>query len=52
VERILEGQQITADLAGDVGRAAVSRAQPLAKNGYKIPLTEALVRRTLLSLAG
>ncbi len=52
VERILVGQRITADLAGDAGRAAVSRAQPLAKNGYKIPLTEALVRRTLLSLAG
>ncbi|MCH6570057.1 MAG: FAD binding domain-containing protein [Acidobacteria bacterium] len=52
VERMLVGQRITADLAGDAGRAAVSRAQPLAKNGYKIPLTEALVRRTLISLAG
>ncbi len=52
VERILEGQRITPELAGDVGRTAVSRAQPLAKNGYKVSLTEALVRRTLLSLAG
>ena len=52
VERMLVGQRITAKFAGDAGRAAVSRAQPLAKNGYKIPLTEALVRRTLISLAG
>jgi len=52
VERMLVGQRITTELAGNAGRAAVSQAQPLAKNGYKIPLTEALVRRTLLSLAG
>ena len=52
VERMLVGQRITTELAGNAGQAAVSQAQPLAKNGYKIPLTEALVRRTLLSLAG
>ena len=52
VERMLVGQRITTELAGNAGRAAISRAQPLAKNGYKIPLTEALVRRTLLSLVG
>ena len=52
VERMLVGQRITTELAGNAGKAAVSRAQPLAKNGYKIPLTEALVRRTLISLAG
>ncbi|MEE8460773.1 MAG: FAD binding domain-containing protein [Acidobacteriota bacterium] len=52
VERMLVGQRITTELAGTAGQAAVSQAQPLAKNGYKIPLTEALVRRTLLSLAG
>ena len=52
VERMLVGQRITTELAGNAGQAAVSQAQPLAKNGYKVPLTEALVRRTLLSLAG
>ena len=52
VERMLVGQRITTELAGNAGQAAVSQAQPLAKNGYKIPLTEALVRRTLLSSAG
>ena len=52
VERMLVGQRITTELAGNAGQAAVSQAQPLAKNGDKIPLTEALVRRTLLSLAG
>jgi xanthine dehydrogenase YagS FAD-binding subunit len=52
VERMLVGQRITTELAGNAGQVAVSQAQPLAKNGYKVPLTEALVRRTLLSLAG
>ncbi len=52
VERILEGHRLTPELARDAGRAAIARAQPLAKNGYKVPLTEALVRRTLLSFAG
>ena len=52
VERMLVGQRITTELAGNAGQAGGSQAQPLAKNGYKVPLTEALVRRTLLSLAG
>jgi len=29
----------------------VEGAQPLAKNAYKVPMTRALVRRTLLELA-
>jgi hypothetical protein len=28
----------------------VAGARPLAKNGYKVPLTSALVERTLLEL--
>lgn len=51
VEAMLAGQRITPELAAKAGDAAVEGANPLAKNGYKIPLTKAVVRRTLLSLA-
>jgi xanthine dehydrogenase YagS FAD-binding subunit len=51
VERLLEGQRISPELAASAAAAAVTGAVPLAKNGYKIPLTKAVVRRTLLSLA-
>lgn len=47
----LEGQRITADVAAAAAEAAVADARPLAKNGYKVPLTRALVRRTILALA-
>lgn len=52
VERMLVGQRLTEELASQAGKTAIVGAQPLAKNGYKVRLTEALVRRTLLSLAG
>ena len=52
VERLLTEQHITPELARRAGEQAVSGAQPLSKNGYKVPLTAALVRRTLLSLVG
>jgi xanthine dehydrogenase YagS FAD-binding subunit len=51
VERLLAGQRITSALATKAGEAAVAGAQPLAKNAYKVPLTKALVRRTVLALA-
>ena len=50
-EHLLAGQRITPDLAAKVGEAAIAGAQPLAKNAYKVPLTKALVRRTVLELA-
>jgi xanthine dehydrogenase YagS FAD-binding subunit len=50
VEAMLVGQRITPELAAAVGDAAVEGANPLAKNGYKVPLTKAVVRRALLSL--
>lgn len=49
-ERILVGQRITPELAAKAGEAAVAGARPLAKNGYKVPLTRNLVRRTLVEL--
>jgi xanthine dehydrogenase YagS FAD-binding subunit len=51
VEAMLAGQRITPELAAKAGEAAVEGANPLAKNGYKIPLTKAVVSKTLLSLA-
>ncbi len=49
--RLLEGQRLTPELAAQAAEAAVADARPLTKNGYKVPLTRALVRRTLAALA-
>ncbi len=51
VEKLLSGQRITEDLAVKAGEAAVAGARPLSKNGYKVPLTKAVVQRTVLDLA-
>lgn len=51
VEELLTGQRLTETLTTEGGQLAVEGAQPLSKNGYKVTLTENLVRRTLMSLA-
>jgi xanthine dehydrogenase YagS FAD-binding subunit len=51
VEQLLAGQHITPELAAKAGEAAIEGARPLSKNAYKLPMTKALVRRTLLELA-
>ena len=51
VEKLLAGQRITPELAARAGQTAVAGARPLAKNGYKIPMVQAMVSRTVLSLA-
>jgi xanthine dehydrogenase YagS FAD-binding subunit len=50
VEKLLAGQRITPELAARAGEQAVVGARPLEKNGYKIPLTKGVVKRTLLDL--
>ncbi len=50
-ERLLAGQRITPELAAQVGEAALAGATPLRKNAYKVPLTKAVIRRTLVELA-
>jgi xanthine dehydrogenase YagS FAD-binding subunit len=50
-EAALRGQRLTETTAAAAGAAAVEGARPLAKNGYKVPLTQATVKRALLSLA-
>ncbi len=51
VEKMLAGQRITPALAEKAGDAAVAGARPLAKNGYKVPLTRGMVGRTILAIA-
>ena len=50
-ERVLVGQRITTAVATKAGEAAVAGATPLSKNRYKVPMTQALVQRTVLELA-
>jgi len=51
VEKLLAGQRITPALAEKAGDVAVAGARPLAKNGYKVPLTRGMVARTVEALA-
>jgi xanthine dehydrogenase YagS FAD-binding subunit len=50
-ERLLTGKNISEELARSAARAAVADATPLSRNAYKVPVLEAVVRRTLLSAA-
>jgi xanthine dehydrogenase YagS FAD-binding subunit len=52
VSALLRGQRLTLELAERAGELAVQDARPLTKNQYKVPLTRALVRRTLAELGG
>jgi xanthine dehydrogenase YagS FAD-binding subunit len=47
----LAGQNLTPELAAQVGEASIKGATPLAKNAYKLPLTQATVKDTILGLA-
>ncbi len=47
-EQTLIGERITESLAAEAARASVINAKPLNKNGYKVPIMEALVKRSLL----
>ncbi len=51
VEAMLVGKTIDEAVAAEAGRQAIAGARALSKNGYKIPMTEALVRRTILETA-
>lgn len=46
-EAVLAGQPPSAELFAHAAQAAMTGAQPLAKNGYKVPLAQALIRRAL-----
>lgn len=50
-EATLTGRPLDEATAAAAGLAAVDGARPLSKNGYKVALTQAVVKRALLSLA-
>jgi xanthine dehydrogenase YagS FAD-binding subunit len=50
-EAVLTGKHIVVDVARQAARAALDGATPLAQNGYKLPLFETLVRRSVLQAA-
>jgi len=47
----LLGAEVSAELFGRAAEAALSGAEPLRHNGYKVALAKALIRRALSSLA-
>jgi len=47
-EAALAGRRIDESVAREAGRAALDGATPLAKNAFKLPLFETLVRRAIL----
>jgi len=51
-EKFLVGKKLDPDVLSEVAKIALSDAKPLAKNAYKIPLTQTLVRRALAKAAG
>src|SRR5437868_8951809 len=51
-EAFLAGKTLNADALAEAARLALEGAEPLAKNAYKIPLTQALVRRALAKAGG
>jgi xanthine dehydrogenase YagS FAD-binding subunit len=51
-ESFLAGKPLSAEVLAETARLALDGAQPLEKNAYKIPLTQALVRRALVKAGG
>jgi len=51
-EAAIIGERISEEAAKAAGRAALAGAAPLAKNTYKLPIFETLVRRAILAVAG
>ena len=48
----LEGKELTDDVATHAAEIVLKDASPYAHNGYKIPIAQALIRRTLSQLVG
>ncbi len=51
-EALLVGRRIDRKIVAEAARAALDGATPLSKNAYKLPLFEALVRRTIMQTIG
>jgi len=48
----LDGKELTDDVATRASEIILKDAGPLAHNGYKVPIAQALIRRTLKQLVG
>jgi xanthine dehydrogenase YagS FAD-binding subunit len=48
-EQVLTGRDLSEGRVREAARAAVAGATPLSKNAYKVPVLEAVVRRTILA---
>lgn len=51
-EKFLVGKQLNANVLAEAGKIALAEAKPLAKNAYKVPLAQTLVRRALAKAGG
>jgi xanthine dehydrogenase YagS FAD-binding subunit len=51
-ESLLVGREIDERVVAEAARAAVRGATPTAKNSYKVPILETVVKRTILAAAG
>lgn len=51
-EELLAGANASEDSFERVAQTALQAASPLRHNGYKVPLTRALLKRALRTLAG
>jgi CO/xanthine dehydrogenase FAD-binding subunit len=49
-EAHLVGKALTEDAAAQAARIALEGAKQMGQNGYKIPLTQTLIRRALAKL--
>ncbi len=49
---VVNGKEITEELAAEAGKAAAKEAKPLSQNAYKVQLIEVAVKRALLLAAG
>ena len=51
VERGITGKALTPDVVAAAAEAGVRGAQPLEKNGYKVPMLQGVITEALLALA-
>ncbi len=51
-EDAITGRAISEETAAAAGEASVKGAKPLSMNGYKVPLTKAVVKRALMTATG
>lgn len=51
-EATINGKPLDEALAREAAQAAMADASPMSQNGYKVPLFETVIRRTLMAAAG